>query len=186
MNNDNLKLSRAIQDAVRGSQKTDSGHWEIARAANKIVGKYKAGATREMAEAVGVSSSTIEDHAHAWWIYTDFCKMGVQHRITVHASRKLPFIHYSHFKTLYDLKEKYSLTLEQAWDYFLDVLYAEGDLSVRALEFMIDEKHGEEVTWQWYLGRAQKSLQSALNDPSLPTEGRKVLADAYSWIGDNA
>lgn len=185
-NNDKLKLQKIIKDAVRGSQHADNGHWEIARAANKVVGKYKKGATSEMAEAVGCSISTIEDHAHAWWIYTDFCLMGDIHRETVFNARKLPFIHYSHFKTLHDMREKYNLTLEQAWSFFIDVLYAEGDLSVRALEYMIDEKHGEEVTWQWYLGRAQKSIWSALNDPGLPQDGRKVLNEAFEWIGDNA
>lgn len=180
------KVQRAIHEAMRGSQQTDDGHWKLARAANWVVGKYEKGATREMAEAVGRSISTVEDHAHAWLLYVDFCLMGDLHRETVFNARKLPFVHYSHFKTLYDLKEKHNLTLEQTWGYFLDVLYAEGDITVRALEFMVEEKHGDEVTWQWYLGKAQKHLQNALNDPTLPKDGRDALKSAYNWIGDNA
>ena len=183
---DSNKLKRAIDDAVRGSQRTDSGHWEIARAANKIVGKYQKGATRDMAEAIGATAGMVEDHAHAWWMYVDFLNMGKAHRIWTYQARKMPFIHYSHFRVLYDLRQKYNLTLEDTWDYFWSVVMAEGTISVRALEFMVDEKHGDEVEWSWYCSKALKYLQPAFNDPKLPDDGREVIKKAIQWIGDRA
>jgi hypothetical protein len=48
------------------------------------------------------------------------------------------------------------------------------------------DRFGDTRTWEFYAQKANKSLISLLNQPDLPTDGRKVVGEAFEWLGENA
>lgn len=166
----------------------DKGHWEAALWASRVVGKYERGATMVMAKATGVKVDTIEDHAHAYNLFQELCDLSLEHRKFTFAARRAPFIHYSHFRAIYDAREKYQLSTQECFSILMDIVQAEGELSSRDVDTHAQGRYGKEPSWEYHAQKAQRELSKTLlklpHDKSL-MEGKQILQQAFDWIGDN-
>ena len=142
-----------------------------------------------MAKATGVKVDTIEDHAHAYNVFQDFCALSPEHRKFTFAARRATFIHYSHFRAIYDAREKYGLDMQQCFGILLDIAQAEGELSSRDVDIHAQARFGNEPSWEYHAQKAQRELSKTLmklpNEKSL-MEGKQILQRAFDWIGENA
>lgn len=180
------KRKREYARAIKAYGKSNESRWVFNFFASRIVGTYGFGGTRGLADDMSVSPDTVENGAHAFWIFDELRNLGDQERIYVNAARKLPYIHYSHFRELYDLKIQRNLSIKQIMDLLIDVVQAEGTISSRSLSSHANEKYGDTRDWTFYAGKTQKELLKLLQQPDLPDEGRKKAQDLFSFLGDMA
>lgn len=177
----------AVAQATNSYRRADKEHWKTALWCSKVVGKYDNGATLGMARDMSVSTSTIENHAHAYFMFQDLCSIDRQNaRLYVFQARRLPYIYYSHFRALYDARNDYKLTNEQCFNLLIDIVQAEGEFSARDIDQHVKSRFGDTKDWTFYAQKAQKHLDELLRQPDLPKEGKTKIVDAYNWIGDNS
>lgn len=181
---DQQKVDVCVEQAVKFFRQGNEKAWITGLWASRIVGKYYDYATRRMADELEVEPDTIEDYAHAYSIFEELGKAnrGV-YREVVFWARRSKYIYYSHFRVLWEARERYGLTIEQVFGYLMDVIQAEGGLSSRKLEKMLKGKHAGELGWEWYSQQSLKSLNNTLACPDLPDAVRESLVPAYEVLG---
>lgn len=178
------KLQIWYANACTAYKNSDNGRWEAARWCAKIVGKYEKGATIGLADDMGVSSDTIENMAHAYSMYIEFCSKQ-KYRNATRMSREMPRVYYSHFRALYTARNRYKLTLGEAFGILRDIVLDEGGISSRKIDGLIRDKYGREKDWMFYGERVMKALASLNKSPDLPTEGREKSYALFNWLGEN-
>lgn len=183
-------MQRSIQDLYRYARKSyrksNEQHWVFARHASEIVGNHERGATLGLAEDMNISVDTVEDHAHAFWMFNKLRNMrGKYTRYFVNSARKLPYIYIAHFRALYDLQESHELTNRQVMSLFLDIVQAEGGISSRNLEDHTHSRFGDTRTWEYYSKRTVKVLGKLLGQPDLPKDKRAHAKKLYDELGGN-
>lgn len=170
---------RLFKLATDSYRKSDEVLWPGIYACGNVVGKYGRGATLGLADDMGVSVDTVEDMAHAWWIYSELCEHNDgSHRQFVRQARKAPYIYYSHFRALWDAKSQYNLTIEQVLDLLMDIVQGEGTISSRGVDGHTRSRFGDTRGWQFYAARTQKELGQTLQQPDLPNVPEEV-GNAY-------
>jgi hypothetical protein len=175
-----------VRKAIETYRKKDGYDWQSALWCSRVVGNYEKGATLGLADDMSVSTDTIEDRAHAYMLFEKLGKLeGGVFRLFVFNCRRAPFIYMSHFRALYDLQNAYNLSDYQVLDLLNDIFQAEGGLSSRKLDTHTRSRYGDTRGWQYYAARAMKEINKTLQEPDLPQDGRKKLAEVYNWIGDN-
>ena len=177
------RLDLYIEQAFRADRDSNTKIWKKCLWASRVVGHYDYGATRQLAARLNVESDSVEDYAHAYNIFEELCNVH-QYRIVTFAARRAPYIHYSHFRVLYEARKKYNLTIEEVFGYLMDVIQAEGDLSTKGLENMLKSKHDHELDWTWYAGNALKAITLTLQQPDIPDDVKEVLIPACEKLGE--
>ena len=186
MNSEQLRAVYA-QQAIKHDQKSDKAIWLSSVFCEKVVGHYERGATLGLADDMSRSTDTVEDRAHGYELFKRLCVLdGGKYRLFVFGARRAPYIHFSHFRSLYDLQNTFNLHDSQILSLLLDIVQAEGAISSRKLDAHVRSRFGDTRGWDYYAHRAQKEIHKALQEPDLPDEGRKKLADTYNWIDDNS
>lgn len=176
-----------IEKAHRAQAASNKEIWVTCAMAARVVGRYEYGATLTMAARLSVEVDTVEDYSHAYAIFQELCNAHAGlYRSVVFAARRSGYIFYSHFRVLYEAREKYHLSLDEVFQYLMDVIQAEGDLSSRRLEKNMKEKHDKELDWTFYGKTAMKAIHNTLSCPDLPANVREVLVPAYEVLGDQA
>lgn len=177
--------------AIAHDKKSDKHIWISSAFCAKVVardaGKQIRGATLGLADDMGRSPDTIEDRAHGYWLFEELCKLdNGQYRNFVFLARRAPYIHFSHFRALWDVKNTYKLSHADCLSLLTDIVQHEGALSSRKLEEHTRTKFGDTRDWTYYGQRAMKEISKTLTQPDTPAEVRKVLQDAFSILGDEA
>lgn len=169
------KKERWFRMASESYRKSDEKLWVSAYACGKVVGNYDKGATMGLASDMGISSDTVEDLAHSYWLYDDLCTLdGGKFRSFVRNARKSPYIYYSHFRALYDAKQSYGLTVNQVLDLLMDIFQGEGQISSRGVDGHTRSRFGDSRDWTFYAARTQKELGQTLQQPDLPNVPAKI------------
>jgi hypothetical protein len=177
------RLDLYIEQAYKADRDSNTKKWIECLWASRIVGKYEYGASLKLAARLNVEVDSVEDWAHAYKIFEELCQV-YQYRAVTFAARRSPYIHYSHFRVLYEAKERYKLTIDQVFGYLMDVIQAEGDLSARALDTLLKKKHDNELDWTWYASNALKAINLTLQQPDIPDDVKEVLIPAYNKLGE--
>ena len=178
------KLQIWYDRACTAYKNSDDGRWEAARWCAKIVGKYERGATIGLAEDMGVSCDTIENMAHAYTMYIEFCSKQ-KYRKATRMSRAMPRVYYSHFRALYTARNRYNLSLDEAFGILRDIVLDEGGISSRDIDGLIRDKYGSEKDWRYYGERVMKPLSKFINCYDAPPEAIKKSRELFSYLGDN-
>lgn len=166
---------REYARAIRAYRKTNESRWVFNFHASRIVGKYGRGGTIDLANAMGVENDTVEDSAHAFWMFDKLRSMGGQaERVYVNWVRKLPYIYYSHFRALYDLQQSRHLTDEQLMSILIDIEQSKGKISSRKLEDHVHSRFGDTRTWEFYGAKALKALSKTEGQPDLPNTPEQI------------
>jgi hypothetical protein len=166
---------RDFRLAAKSYKKSDESRWVFAFSASRIVGKNEDFATKRLADSLGISPDSVEDHAHAFWMFDKLRKMGDgAERLYVQTARKLPYIHYSHFRALYDLRISRNLSDEQIMSLLIDIVQSEGGISSRNLEDHVHSKYGDTRTWEFYGRKALKELTKTTSHPGIPTTSEEI------------
>lgn len=160
--------------AIKAFRDANASDWKSALFASRIVGNYTPMQTRGFAEDVGRSPDTIEDRAHAYWLFERLCKLddGAYRRFT-HMTRRLPYIYISHFRVLYDAQKDYNLSDSQILNLLFDIVQSEGGISSRKLTDHIVQRYGDTRNWTYYAERVEKELNKLASEPSVPKEIRR-------------
>jgi len=178
------RLEQIYRKACDAYKSSDTGRWEAARWCAKVVGHYETGGTLGLADEMGVSPDTIENMAHAYVMFIEFCSKQ-RYRKATRMARDMPRIYYSHFRALYNARHRYGLTLAETFDVLRDIYSQEGSISSRAVDQYVVERYGKERNWMYYAERANKALANMLKCPDLPKDGREITSNLFNWIGEN-
>lgn len=170
-----------VSQAINAEGKANKETWKSCLWCWQIAGNYTKDAVKGLAEDLGKSDDTVYDRAHAYEMFRDICqyKHG-KYRIFAFRARRAPYITWSHFRSLWDVRETYSLSMPQIINLLTDVVQAEGELSSRALDAHARGRYGVERPWEYYAQKAISPLQKLLDDPSLP---RDVRVDVQEFFG---
>jgi hypothetical protein len=178
------KLVIWYANACTAYKNSDSGRWEAARWCAKIVGKYERGATIGLAEDMGVSCDTIENLAHAYTMFIEFCSKQ-KYRKATRMSREMPRVYYSHFRALYTARNRYKLSLDEAFGILRDIVLDEGGISSRDIDAHIRDRYGKVKDWMHYGERVMKAQASMHKSHDLPDEVRKLSYALFNCLGTN-
>lgn len=176
---------------IKSYKKSDKEKWFFNLACSKLVGnpergiKCERGVTLGFASDAGVSPDTVEDGAHAYWMFEDLCKVdGGIYRYYIFAARRSQYIHTAHFRSLWDIKEIYNLDMSQVFSLLQDIVQAEGEISSRSLDQHAREKYGVDRPWDYYGLKAYKAIYTTLGHKDTPKDVRKVLSEALEKLGE--
>lgn len=179
------KLRTYSRKAAEAYRRSDQSRWVSALFCCKVVGSYERGATLGLAADIGVSVDTIEDLAHAYSLYWELRQMP-DAKSFVRMCRRQPYIYIAHFRALYEARERYHLTNDLILKLLIDIQQGEGQISSRDVDTHARDRFGDTRTWQFYGAKANKALASLLNQPDLPTDGRKIVSETFEWLGSNS
>lgn len=171
------------EQAIKHDLKGDAHLWRSALFCSRVVGTRDRGATLGLADDMGRSADTVEDRAHAYWMFERLC---ILNRSFVFLARRLPYIHLSHFRALYDIQSQHNLKDEEILSLLMDIVQAEGGLSSRNLSDHARERYGDGRDWTYFAAKAMKEINKTLQQPDLPQDVRSVLVDAFDKLGDAA
>lgn len=176
--------------AIKFDKQGDINIWMSALFCSKVVSKNghgERGKTLALADQMSRSADTVEDRAHGYWMYEALCGMdGGIFRTFVRQVRKMPYVHFSHFRELWDLKQSHKLSDADCLSLLNDIYQAEGGISSRKLGEIAKEKFGDGRDWTYYAQLAQKRIGETLQQPDTPPDVREVLINAYEKIGEKA
>lgn len=182
-NMDNLELyAKYAHQAYRSAS---GGRWVAAYWAAKIVGRYDRGATIALAQKLGISPDAVEDMAHEYQMYKEL-RDDPEFRINVRKCRRWPTIYGSHFRAIYDARNRYDLSLVECMDILIDVVQARGTLSSRDVDEHVRNRYGKERPWTYYAERASRAVFSLRQCPDIPIEVRHAADELFTIIGDRA
>lgn len=186
MDSEKLREVYASQ-AIKYDKSSDKAIWISALFCSRVVGKYTIGATLGLADDMNRSTDTVEDRSHGYSLFEKLCKLddGL-HRKFIFNARRAPFIHFSHFRALYDLQNTYELSDGQILSLLLDIVQAEGGLSSRKLDEHVRTRFGDTRDWHFYAQRVMKEVNKTLQEPTLPKEEKEKLTEIYNYLGDRA
>jgi hypothetical protein len=179
------KLATYSRKAAEAYRKSDESRWVSALFCHKVVGSYERGATLGLASDIGVSVDTVEDLSHAYQLYNELHRMPKAGAF-VRMARLMPYIYMAHFRALYEAKERYHLDNEKILRLLLDIFMGEGQISSRDVDQHARDRYGDTRTWEYYGAKATKAIATLLNQPDMPTDGRKIVQDAFEWLGEHA
>lgn len=195
--NDDKILEKFVRMVRSNYKQADGRRWVAASAASYIVGNYADYATSGMADSMNVSKDTVEDLAHAYNLYLDLLKFD--HRYVAMA-RRMDGMYISHFRALYDLRQRYMFRgrkhediplqeiisfNEEIMDLFVDIVQSiqNGDpISSRGIEKHAIERYGMKKPWNYYGNKAATALHQALECQDLSPKKRKALKRMYKLI----
>lgn len=175
-----------VEQIQRHSNTEKWGIWRTAIWCHRAVGKYSVGETKGIAESIGKSRDTVEDRAHMYALFLDLIEIGPNERSFVHAARRLPYVHPSHFNVMYDIRGRYGLSNKEILDLLIDIVQNEGSLSSRDLDKHARDRFGVDRPWDYYAGRAMPSLWEMYSHADTPSEIRKVAGELWSMLGDKS
>lgn len=163
-----------VQQAVNSYRRSDKARWISALWCSRVVGGYDRGATRGLADDMGVSVDTAEDLAHAYQIFEELCRLPGA-RYFVFTCRRSQWIYYSHFRALYDARKDYELTNEQVLSILMDIYQGEGQISSRNVSDHTREKYGKPKSWEYYARKVELDMQRLLDHPELPRAVKRIV-----------
>ena len=179
------KLQIYSRKAAEAYRRSDKSRWVSALFCHKVVGSYERGATLGLASDIGVSVDTVEDLSHAYQLYYELRKMPNASAF-VRMCRLANYVYIAHFRALYEARERYHLKNEDIIRLLMDIFYGEGQISSRDVDQHARDRYGDTRTWQFYGAKATKAIANLLNQPDLPTEGRKIISDTFEWLGEHS
>jgi hypothetical protein len=184
-------LQRIYQEqAIRFDVKSDHEMWKSALFCSRIVvrdGQGDRGKSLGLADDMGRSVDTVEDRAHAYWLFEDLCGMdGGKFRRFVFQARRASYIKLSHFRALYDVRNSHKLSDADTLSLLMDIMQAEGGISSRNLEDHARGRFGDNRGWEYYAQRTMKEIHKTLQHPETPKEVREVLQETFNVLGDQA
>lgn len=183
-------IERYTKLAIQYDKRGDSNIWLSALFCSKVVsqnGKGERGKTLALADQMSRSPDTVEDRAHGYWMYEALCKLqDGKYRKFVRQVRKQPYIHFSHFRELWDIKSSHNLSDADCLSLLIDLYQAEGGISSRKMGEIAREKFGDTRDWTYYAQRAQKRIHETLQQPDTPQDVREILTEAYEKLGEKA
>ena len=178
---------RLVDHAKAYYAKGDNSRWCASAMAAQIMGNYQRGATLGLAQELNLSVDSIESMAHAYDIYSD---LKAFNPLMVRLARKTPGVYLSHFRALYDIKNRYGLDLEQILDLLMDIVQATltpNKISSRDVEAHAQSRYGVERPWLYYAQRTYKEISKTLDCPDLPGgEIKRKLLELHEILGDQA
>lgn len=136
-----------------------------------------------LAEDMGVSCDTIENMAHAYSMYIEFCSKH-KYRKATRMSRAMPRVYYSHFRALFTARNRYGLNLDEAFSILRDIVLDEGGISSRDIDGLIRDKYGKVKDWRHYGERVMKALANMNKSPDLPGTVREKSYALFNCLGD--
>lgn len=163
---------RQAVDSERGANKKT---WISCLNCWMVSGKYGEGAVLGLADDMGKSSDTVYARAHAYSIFMELCEFdGGRHRFFVHSVRRMPWVYWSHFREMWDLKSDFELTTKNLFDLLMELYQSEG-MSVRAMEGIVRGKLGKERPWMYYADRALREMRKTVDQPKTPRKIRSQM-----------
>jgi len=173
-------LDRAAQFAQDESRKA----WAVGIVAAQMVGKYERYGTKAIADRTHRHESTIENYAHAVWMYRDLRELLGNH--DAHTLRN--FLTTSHFWTAWELQRKYGRSAETVARWLLEMvtLEAQGEphsAEVLRAEVEASQGGGKAVTWGWLSSRLLPIVQDILALPDAPGEVRYGAIAIMNFYG---
>ena len=181
---DDLQIQSWYKKASDAYKDSDTSRWVAAEWCAKVVGKDVRGLTLGLADYMGVSSDTVYNLAHAYFIFDELCSVEAYRHATI-VSRDSPRVFYSHFLALWTARNRYHLTLAEVFDILRDIVLDEGGISSRDVDGHIRQKFGRERDWIYYAESANKRLARLLECTDVPKELRELAKPVLTWIGDN-
>jgi len=165
-----------ISRAVRASRRADGNLWVAAFWSARVVGTYQRHGAAEIARQAGRSVSTVQNWAHAYWLYKAL-RESSEH---VPNLRKALVI--SHFYAAYDMMVKYDLKLPVIFLHLEQMVYYKQNgqpYSAEALKQEIEaEQNGKPASWSWYEPRLRSMIANLIVLDGTPDEWREWLLDA--------
>jgi hypothetical protein len=148
-------LAQIVSEIGALADAAEASRWQLCRAVSDAYaecGPYERGLTPALCIRLRKSSDTIYDYRDAWRMREELKDGDVS---------ELP---YSHYSAMYDLRERYDLTLEQCHDWL--EIAASGSLSVRDLRQSVDNAHreNEQKAWIRHLNRLGKLVTIVYQD----------------------
>lgn len=165
---------------MRHDKRSDGEIWNSAlfcwlAAGPKINGRYADGSIDGLAGDLNRERDTVEDRVHGYELFQHLCLFEAgKFRIFVFQCRTAPWIHFSHFRALYDLQVSFSLSDADIISTLFDIYQAEGGITSRNLEDHMRKKYGIIRDWTYYGGKACKALALTLGQPDLPTTSEEI------------
>lgn len=173
---DNLKKIRFAQ-AIKSERGANKETWKSCLWCWQVFNNGGDMDVKGLADDMGKSDDTVYARAHAYQIFVELCNFdGGRHRFFVHSVRRLPWVYWSHFRELWDLKRDFGLTTENLFDLLMELYQSEG-LSVRKMEDVVRGKLGRERTWDYYGRKVLEELDKLIRQPETP---KSVMASARS------
>ena len=175
---------RARRQAAIHYKRGDVARWVAAFWCAQVVerdGVGEKGATIGLALDMGVSRDTVENLAHAYWIYSDLRKVE-KYRHATALMRKMPTSYYSHFRALYDARRDYNLTLAQVFDIVTDVYQGEGSISSRDIDQHARDRFGV-ANWSKELRRLKAALKRAKGNKMLARKDKLQMEKVIKTLG---
>jgi hypothetical protein len=174
-----LIVERDIDRAAQYGRKSDRNLWVAGFYAARVIGKYTKDATIAISDRSGKSIATVQNWAHAVWMYQALRLTG-NFQLVRHYRRELKL---THFYTLWDKCNKYNLTPEKAMGYLQQMLdyRSQGEpWSADALAREIDaheDKAGNTPAWSYYKTRMASLLHNAFVSVGIPADIKPLVAE---------
>lgn len=166
-----VRFAQAIK-AERGANKET---WKSCLWCWQVAGNYNEGVVKGLASDMGKSDDTVYARAHAYQIFVDLCNFdGGRHRFFVHSVRRLPWVYWSHFRELWDLKRDFKLETHTLFDILMEMYQSEG-MSVRDMEGIVRGKLGKDRPWTYYAERARREMNKTIGQPNTPRKIRVMM-----------
>ena len=164
-----------IESIARHVESANRDLWICAYQAHKVYGYYQDYATRNIAERTQRSLSSVKNWVNAYRCFVG-C-LALEYDFMRRARRALSL---THFRAMYELAQKYDLTVERQLHFFGVVLgYKQtGEIaSVEALRREVEaEQKQDAVDWQWHF----KRLTGGSLDALLSFNGNSP-EDVHAW-----
>ena len=177
---------RYVEHAVAAYERGDQAIWVSSAFCAQVAGNYERGATLGLAARMNKSVDTVEAMAHAYDLYSDLKAYAPKY---VRNARKTKGIYLSHFRALYDTKNRYGLDLEQTMDLLVDIVQAamtDDKISSRDVEAHAQSRFGLERPWFYYANKTMLQIEKTLGCPDLPTPIRKKLLEVRETLTDKS
>lgn len=167
-----------VQQVISAEGKANKETWKSCLFCWQVAGNYEEGAVKGLASDIGKSDDTVYDRAHAYEIFHDLCLFdNGRFRLFVFQARRAPYITWSHFRALWDIRKHTGASMPQILDLLMDIVQGEGSISSRNLSDHAKERYGLDRTWEYYTERAVSPIEKALSDPKLPQDVRMDMQD---------
>jgi hypothetical protein len=142
--------------------------------------KYERGTTLAIADEHGISEDTVEVSGNSYQMFREMCELDEgKFRSFVFSARSLKYVYTSHFRALWEAKERRNLSVADCLSLLVDVVQAEGSISSRKIDRHAQERFGDTRDWTYYAARANKELTKTLGQPDLPNDPEFVGSAYY-------
>jgi len=149
--------------------------------------KYERGTVLSIADEHGISEDTVEVSGNAYTMFRQMCELDKgKFRSYVFSARSMKYIYTSHFRALWEAKQRYGLSVADCLSLLVDVVQAEGSISSRKIDSHTRDRFGDTRDWTYYAQRTAKELAKTLSQPDVPNDVRTVLQEAFNVLGDSA